>query len=166
MILILYVLILTVINQVLCNHSYEQEEKITHKIIYKLDSAKDLFENFVKKYGKKYANKNEFFKRLQIFEESLKRINNLNLEYDSTNFGITQFSDMTYEEVSKCYMGVSNDSNYDIVQYAPTGYAPQELDYRTQGLVTGVKSQQTCGACFAFSAIGKTQCMVTSVTSF
>lgn len=158
MILILYVLLLTVINQVLCSNSYEQEER-PDKIIYNLDSAKDLFENFVKKYDKKYANKYEFFKRLQIFVESLKRINNLNLEFDSTNFGITQFSDMTYEEVSKCYMGVSNDSNYDIVQYAPTGYAPQELDYRTQGLVTGVKSQQTCGACFAFSAIGKAPLM-------
>ncbi|CAG4972964.1 unnamed protein product [Colias eurytheme] len=71
-------------------------------------------------------------------------------------FGINAFTDLTFEEFSKFYLGFNaNNITGEGTVYKPTGIeAPDTLDWRDSGYVSPVKNQQSCGSCYAFSAIG------------
>lgn len=124
---------------------------------YDLDQADVIYKEFRRKFNKEPEIGREGVNRFEIFKNNLKKINEYNKKSGTNLNGVNQFTDLTFEEFSKCYLGFNgNSTNEDVVQYKPSGKThPPTLDWRQQGYVTEVKNQQECGSCFAFSAIGK-----------
>jgi len=125
------------------------------------------FSEFVKKYNKNYATREEFAKRFEIFVDNYHRIDDLNRRYGSIH-NVTKFSDLTVEEFRKYPCGVDklSDLNSRRPDFVPTMNTervliapdiPASWDWTTKGKVTPVKNQEQCGSCWAFSVIGNTE---------
>jgi len=69
---------------------------------------------------------------------------------------VNELSDLTDEEFEKYYLGYKMASEPDnATLHVPSNDPiPNNIDWRQQGLVTGVKNQGRCGSCYSFSASG------------
>jgi len=113
------------------------------------------FINYVAKYGKTYATKEEYEMRLQQFQQSLIKISMHNAQNGvSYKLGLNHMADLTEEEYKARlgYKRTTNSlrSNYQILD---TTTVPESVDWRSMGAVNGVKDQGSCGSCWAFSSI-------------
>ncbi|XP_041466672.1 cathepsin O-like [Lytechinus variegatus] len=128
-----------------------------------LDQEETLFQNFIQKFNKTYTRgSNEYSKRLQIFKESLLKHELLNAfatHRDHATYGITKFSDLTVEEFKSEYLGAirTPDQNLSIPRpfQRPFKSVPSVYDLRSikPSVVTPVRNQKSCGACWAFSVV-------------
>ncbi|XP_022131212.1 zingipain-2 [Pieris rapae] len=116
-----------------------------------LDQAPQIYKQFLQKYNKESSST-----RYEIFKENLRKINEYNEKSSQNSYGINHFTDLTFEEISECYLGFNGNFTSDnVIEYKPSGIQlPTEIDWRNQGYVTEVKHQLQCGSCFAFSAVG------------
>ncbi|KAK7862103.1 hypothetical protein R5R35_012229 [Gryllus longicercus] len=129
------------------------------------------FKIFMKKFNKSYdTNSTEYILRLSNFQESIKKIKDLNGERTSSAsalFGVTSFSDLSEEEflrdhlqptldahVKKSHHGRHRDHNHHhhIKRQVPKN-VPLKVDWRNKNVITSVKNQKLCGACWAFSTV-------------
>ncbi|KAJ8943316.1 hypothetical protein NQ318_004757 [Aromia moschata] len=117
-------------------------------------------------HGKQYRNLREEQTRYSIFQENLRKVeahNELYAKGEKTYFmGVTAYSDLSREE----YLALFNATAYaelDMEMEAATSFEdvsasaaalPDSIDWRDQGVVGEVKSQASCGGCWAFSATG------------
>ncbi|GBM81367.1 Cathepsin L [Araneus ventricosus] len=119
------------------------------------------WKNFKRVFGKSYNGNEEVARRL-IWEQHVADVVRHNLQYDlglhSYRKGINEFSDMEHHEFVRTFNGYrrqlgkpSNGSNWIPLSNVQI---PDKVDWRDQGLVTGVKNQQQCGSCWAFSSTG------------
>ncbi|XP_076888222.1 vanillin synthase-like [Bidens hawaiensis] len=114
------------------------------------------FARFVHSYGKKYQTSDEMKRRYSIFVQSLETITSHNNKGLSYTLGINEFADMTWEEFSKSKLGASQNcsatkkGNHKLTD----DILPLTQDWREAGIVSPVKTQGSCGACWTFSTTG------------
>ncbi|KAE8630081.1 hypothetical protein XENTR_v10000684 [Xenopus tropicalis] len=125
----------------------------------------NAFLDFIQKYGRGYKDGSQVFQeRYQIFLKSTERQNYLNAIALPTNltsaahYGINQFSDLSAEEFFYTYLRSFPTGNYTsnkpFKNSAQQYFLPLRFDWRDKKLVTPVKNQLSCGACWAFSVVG------------
>lgn len=125
---------------------------------YPVETNDLLFSLYLKTYGKKYCDDQEYQLRQKFFENSWKIISDLNKQHPDTKFGLNHMADWSDAERVKM-----NGFRSELLpnkflswkRYLPQGNTPESLDWREKGLVTKVKNQGACGSCYIFSAIGK-----------
>ncbi|XP_054166422.1 procathepsin L-like [Oppia nitens] len=105
---------------------------------------------------------NEESMRRQIFELNYRLIVSHNREADeglqTYRLGVNEFTDWTDDEYANSLtLKLGSFADQEIQssdqQYVDTITLPQSVDWRDKHVVTPVKDQKDCSACFAFSAI-------------
>ncbi|KAM4707678.1 cathepsin O isoform 2-T2 [Discoglossus pictus] len=122
------------------------------------------FLDFMEKNHKEYpAGSQIFHERYQVFLKSLKRHKYLNITEVSSNvtgsayYGINQFSDLSVKEFSDIYLkSYPTRSHHYLkpVKISTEDSLPLKFDWRDKNVVSQVKNQMNCGACWAFSVVG------------
>jgi len=132
----------------------EDPEQVVHK-----------WEHFKHKFNKTYPSQSEEAKRQAIWKNNTILIDAHNKQFHAGNstfrLGENEFADMTAKEFAAKFNGLKKKAN-DFGSGRPvadfgnfnTRDLPAHVDWRTKGYVTGIKNQQQCGSCWAFSATG------------
>nr|CDJ26736.1 cathepsin O-like cysteine peptidase protein [Tityus serrulatus] len=130
--------------------------------------ANELFDLYIKKFHKLYIPGTlEYDVRLSIFKESLRRIYSLNKNRshpDDAWWGLNEYSDLTPEEFKQLMNKreiVRKNRNHkhvlrrstEAINFKNITKLPKRVDWRQRGIVTPVKNQKECGACWAFSTV-------------
>ena len=123
---------------------------------YNIPSATKKFEEWMTRHGRDYNDVAEKAKRLKIFLENLRFVEEFIGAANRTyKVGLNKFSDLTNEEFRATYTGykspLSTRSNYSQVhsfEYQGLNDIPESVDWVKQGAVNPIKNQGQCGKKF------------------
>ncbi|CAK7346300.1 unnamed protein product [Dovyalis caffra] len=117
-----------------------------------------LFETWCKEHGKAYTSQEEKSYRLKVFEDNYDFVTKHNNKGNSSyTLALNAFADLTHHEFKTSRLGFSAAPNLVQRNLEITGVVgdiPASIDWRKKGVVTNVKDQGSCGACWSFSATG------------
>ncbi|KAG2687847.1 hypothetical protein I3760_09G069500 [Carya illinoinensis] len=128
----------------------------------------ELFQRWRQKHRRVYKHAEEVEKRFENFRMNLEYIVEKNTRSRRSpkahRLGLNRFADMSNEEFREVYMSkvkrpFTEKSNTLISskrqrKLRSCDDAPSSLDWRSKGIVTGVKDQGSCGSCWSFSSTG------------
>jgi C1A family cysteine protease len=145
---------------------YRSLKENTHSIDALIDEYEREFLDFTKLYNKQYSTKQEYLERLLIFTKNFKRLERMKAVYNNTVFETNHLSDRSEDELRK--MLISHDIELELPKDIPqfsvslppkTVERPASFDWRTRGVVMGIKNQGECGSCWAFSVTAVVESM-------
>lgn len=125
-----------------------------------------MHESWMVEHGKTYNALGEKDRRLEIFKDNLKFIDQENAVPDRTyKLGLNRFADLTNDEYRMKYLGTRvNGTRTKVGSVKSDRYAPKvgeslpdSIDWREKGAVVAVKDQGSCGSCWAFSTIASVE---------
>jgi cathepsin L len=113
------------------------------------------FVNWMRTHNKVYSNE-EFHQRWQIWRNNFKFVEEFNKKGLSFTVGMNKFADLTVDEFNTHFKGLKKVSITvpENPEAMSTATLPASVDWRTRGVVTGIKNQGQCGSCWAFSTTG------------
>jgi cathepsin F len=142
----------------------------------------DKFQNFINRFNKTYSTVEEYNFRFNLFQENYRKLedfkhaieaemtNSTQLDNDTLTLDVTGFFDLSQDEFEHGYLTTSVSEDDAIAsspneEYFITGNEteteklrhleslPENFDWREFGAVSPVKTQRSCGACYAFSSV-------------
>ena len=115
----------------------------------------------MQEHGKEYPDEITELRRHAIWQANKKYVDMHNTHLaDRMGFtvGMNEYADMDGAEFSKMFNGYisgrKSTSTNRFLFLSTGGDAPNSVDWRTKGYVTGIKNQGQCGSCWAFSTTG------------
>jgi len=119
------------------------------------------FEEWVQTNRKVY-DENEVLYRFRIFKQNAEFVEKFNSEEHTFTVGLNKFADLTNTEFRERYTGLRRpliqiQDPEHLYQYDSAQALPTSVDWRTKGVVTGVKDQGQCGSCWSFSTTGSVE---------
>jgi len=121
---------------------------------------------FKERNSKSYASLTEENHRREVWKEEMEMVDSHNREAEeglhTYTLGENEFSDLTFQEFLRTMTGYNESLDFDLFsdptlegkfQEDTFGF-PQSWDCRDHGLVSTVRSQGSCGSCWAFAAVG------------
>lgn len=114
---------------------------------------------YLQRYGKNYADTPAFWSHYYNYEQNQRAIDAHNRGNASWTMAANNFTDLTRAEFRSIYLGArrpatERGSAPAAARSAPQPALPSAIDWRSEGIVTDVKDQGSCGSCWAFSAVG------------
>ena len=114
------------------------------------DQAIQLFQQWVREYGRLYRNLDELVKKFEIFLDNLKYISESNAARSASSYrlGLNEFADWSREEFKEVYLHDNvhlSTEHYRPIKLGNVSYTASSLDWRQKGAVTPVKNQGRCG---------------------
>lgn len=137
----------------------DAREKRHADLLSKRASPRESFTRWVKEMGKAYLEGAvEYEQRFKIWLDNLDYILDYNQRVDSHWLALNALADLTPEEY-KQRLGTRVPDEIKMRDAPPTDdfedkELPVAIDWRKRYAVTEVKDQESCGGCWAFSAIG------------
>merc|ERR1711973_947570 len=120
--------------------------------------AKDqAWEDYKLEYNKHYTAEEEPIRHAN-WKKEVEEVELHNAMYGSEfTQAVNEMSDLSEEEYEQIYLQglrVPEKSSADSMWVPANEPIPNEVDWRSQGLVAPIKNQGQCGSCYSFSATG------------
>nr|CAH8824643.1 unnamed protein product [Trichobilharzia regenti] len=149
------------------DNSTDKSVDNTNHIEHDDSNNNDLWIKWKLLHNKTYTTHKEYYEHYGNWQLNLLSIKEHNIKHkkglELYATGLNQFSDLNWTRINEVYL--TNLSKYSLkpkkkemilLKYAlnKSTDIPSSWDWRTMGVVSGVKLQGECGACWAFSAAG------------